>query len=159
MVQLTPVPAAHIDQKRRRPETRERDVSRDLSVQLIVSPSRRQSQRDFNLSNQAVASQHPYASAHAGTNYRTSIGPGYGRQSPSAQVMLNGNGLQMNQSEPYHPSPTIKLPGNSRENVINPGTNAQNVNGTRMGMYDRDHGDDGGHGRKKGLLSMLCCRA
>jgi len=155
MVQLTPVPAAHTDQKRRRPETRERDVSRDLSVQPIVSPSRRQSQRDFNLNNQAVASQHPYASAHTGTNYRTSIGPGYGRQSPSAQVMLNGNGLQMNQSEPYHTSTAVKLPGNSREDH---GTNAQNVNSTRMGMYDRDHGD-GGHGRKKGLLSMLCCRA
>jgi len=28
-----------------------------------------------------------------------------------------------------------------------------------MGIYDRDHGDDGGHGRKKGLLGMLCCRA
>lgn len=163
-VVLSPVPAVHAAEKRRRPETR--DTSRDLTVQPIISPSRRQSQqhRDPNLSNTAIVSQHPYASAPTGTNYRTSVGPGtgYGRQSPNTQALQNGNGLHMNPSEPYYTPPAAqKHTGNSRENMMNPGINTQNISGTRMGMYDRDqrrHGDDGGRTHKKGLWSILCCR-
>ncbi|KAJ3572559.1 hypothetical protein NP233_g3011 [Leucocoprinus birnbaumii] len=162
-VVLSPVPAAHAAEKRRRPETRDRDTSRDLSVQPIVSPSRRQSQqhRDANTSNPAVVPQHPYASAPTGANYRISVGggTGYGRQSPNTQAIQNGNGLHMNPSEPYYTPPAAKLAGNSRENMMNPGTNTQNINSTRLGMYDRDqrqHGDDGP--RKKGLWNILCCR-
>jgi hypothetical protein len=164
-VVLSPVPPAHAE-KRRRPETRDRDASRDLSVQPIVSPSRRQSAvqpRDPNLNNPAIVAQHPYASAPTGANYRTSVnaGTGYGRHSPNTQALQNGNGLHMNPSEPYYTQPAAKLAGNSRDNMMNPATNVQNLNGTRMGMYDRDqrqHGDDGGNSRKKGLWSILCCQ-
>ncbi|KAF9448320.1 kinase-like protein [Macrolepiota fuliginosa MF-IS2] len=164
-VVLSPVPPIHAE-KRRRPDTRDRDVSRDLSTQPILPPSRRQSQqpRDPNLSNPAIVPQHPYASAPGG-NYRTSVnaGTGYGRHSPNAQAMQNGNGVNhINSSEPYYTQSSPAKPNvGSRENMINAGANSQNVNGVRMGMYDRDQrGDaDDGHGRKKGLLGIFCCHA
>jgi len=164
-VVVSPAPA-HTE-KRRRPDTRDRDASRDLSVQPIVPPSRRQSQqpREPNLSNPAIVPQHPYASAPPGGNYRTSVnaGNGYGRNSPNAQAAQNAAVLQMNGSEPYYTqSSAAKLAINSRENMMNPGLNSQNMNGTRMGLYDRDQMQRGEHGevgsRKRGLWSILCCR-
>lgn len=160
---LSPVPPLHTE-KRRRPDTRDRDASRDLSVQPIVPPSRRQSQqpRDPNLSNPAIVPQHPYASAPPGGNYRTSVnaGAGYGRHSPNAQAMQNGTGLHMNTSDPYYAqSPAAKHATNSRENMMNVGANTQNLSGTRMGIYDRERERlDDGHSRKKGIWSVLCCR-
>lgn len=162
---MSPAPA-HTE-KRRRPDTRDRDASRDLSVQPIVPPSRRQSQqpREPNLSNPAIAPQHPYASP---SGYRASVNApnGYGRHSPNAPVTQNANALQMNGSEPYYTQNSpAKNVTNSRENMMNPGMNPPQMNGTRMGMYDRDqmqrgeHGEEGGHGRKQSLWSLLCCRS
>lgn len=155
-VVLSPVPPL-LAEKRRKPDTRDRDVSRDVSVQPLVSPSRRQSQQP-NLSN-APTSQHPYASAPTSANYRTS-GAVLGRHSPNAQAMQNGVALHISPSDPYYlQSSVIKNASNSRENMMNSGVNAQHLSNSRMGMYDqgRNHLDDE-HNRKRGLLNILCCR-
>lgn len=146
---------AHVRSSTRRPAPAERNSSaRDLtSTQPLPPASRRVSQQQQRvpdnttsaLSPAPVQAPHPYATAPSASNvtngYGNSNGAVYGRNSPMATGVNQG-------SDSF-------LYGQQK-----PQTRAINV-------YDRDQmqqvggqdHEDGGHGRRKGFLAALCCRA
>lgn len=155
---VSPSPA-HV--KSRRPNPDRGNSSRDIgSVQPLAPTSRRQSQQQREaaaLASVGLSAPHPYATAPTSGGYRS----GLGRHSPNGAVhgLTNSGGLMHNGSESFlygqNPGKTDSRDGTGpRESA--PGA----VRG--MTVYDRDQmqreQEDDGHGRRRGILSALCCR-
>lgn len=170
---LSPSPA--LIKNSRRPTERARDIG---SVQPLAPTSRRASQqRDATgLSSGGLSTPHPYAAAPSPNGYRNvSAQDAYGRQSPNPSPHHLPNGTAANGAHPtgsesflYGQGPTGKNGTNSREGTATGGTAQREfASGVRgMNIYDREQmqrvgeqDEDGGHGRRRGFWSTLCCRA
>ncbi|KAF9533759.1 kinase-like domain-containing protein [Crepidotus variabilis] len=166
-VVLSPSPA-HVKAGRRvTSENRNNSSSRDIgSVQPLAPASRRASQaKDVTMGSATLTAPHPYATAPSPTGYRnTQTSNTFGRHSPNNQLHPNGN-VNGSESFLYGQAQAGKAGSASRENTTLPNPNLRTMDGQGrgMGMYDRDQmqrGDqDDGHGRRKGFLAALCCRA
>ena len=127
-------------------------------MQPLAPTSRRQSQQRETaaLASVGLSAPHPYANAPSSSGYRS--GGGYGRHSPNAAANgLPVNGLNGSESFLYG-----QVPG---KNEGASGIREMNAPGAVKGMtvYDRSQmrsgdQDEDGHGRRKGILSALCCR-
>lgn len=177
---LSPTPA-HIKSSRRPAMGERGNSTRDISsVQPLAPTSRRASQQQREasaLASAGLAVPHPYATAPSPTGYRSGTGGGaYGRHSPipPSHVLPNGGGVlgHHNGSESflYAQGPPGKTGTNSRDGTTTAGTGNRDLTGTGgargMVVYDREQmqrlgeqDEDGGHGRRRGLWSALCCRA
>ncbi|KAF5392369.1 hypothetical protein D9757_001461 [Collybiopsis confluens] len=168
---LSPTPA-HVKNGRRPTNDRGNSTNRDIgSVQPLAPASRRasQAQRDANALSSAGLSTtpHPYATAPSPNGYRNNTErSGYGRNSP-IPAPVNG-GLPNNGSESFLYGQLPKGT-NSREGTTTGGTGTRDVQapgGVRnMAVYDREQmqrvgeqDEEGGHGRRAGFWSALCCR-
>ncbi|KAJ7593406.1 kinase-like protein [Mycena floridula] len=164
---LSPSPA-HVKASRRPPAERNNSGVRDIgSVQPLAPASRRQSQQQREaaaLASVGLGAPHPYATAPSSTGYRPGTGAVYGRHSPNpVHGLPNGNGAQ-NGSESFlygqNPAKNSSRDGVTAIRDAHPGP----VRG--MTVYDRDpmlrgreQEEDGGHGRRRGIMGTLCCRA
>ncbi len=157
---LSPAPA-HIKGSRRVASGADRNNLRDGSVQPLAPNSRRASQhKDISA---GLNAPHPYATAPSPTGYRNSSTPNnYGRHSPSN--VLHSNGVNGSESVLYAQAQMGKNGSASRENTTLPGGNVRDGGVRNMVLYDREQmqkvrEQDEVHGRRRGFLSALCCRA
>ncbi|KIK62472.1 hypothetical protein GYMLUDRAFT_164614 [Collybiopsis luxurians FD-317 M1] len=171
---LSPAPA-HVKSNRRPANERGNSTNRDIgSVQPLAPTSRRasQAQRDANaLSNVGLTTApHPYATAPSPNGYRTNTERNpYGRNSPNPATGLgNGNGIPNNGSESFLYGQMPKGTNSREGTTTGTGTRDMHATGATRGLMafnDRDQmqrvgeqDEDGGHGRRTGFWSALCCR-
>ncbi|KAK7454438.1 Palmitoylated plasma membrane-bound casein kinase [Stygiomarasmius scandens] len=166
---VSPAPA-HVKSTRRPPQDRG-NSSRDIgSVQPLAPTSRRASQQQQReasaLASVGLSTPHPYATAPSPNGYRNST---YERNSPNPanNAIPNGNGVHANGSDSFlYGQIQGKNGTNSRDATTTGGTGTMHGPGAVRGMtmYDQmgrvgEQDEDGGHGRRKGFWSALCCRA
>jgi len=127
------------------------------SVQPLVPASRRASQHQRDtLAGTPTGTPHPYATAPSPTPYRSAAGTDYGRRSPNPPPHMQ----TMNGSESFLYAQT--KPGADGVNgPQNTGPQSRTMNMYEREQMDRvrEQDDDGGHGRRRGFLAALCCRA
>ncbi|KAF9466578.1 kinase-like domain-containing protein [Collybia nuda] len=170
-VVLGPPPHA----KSRRTGGERNNSSRDLASNQAVGPTSRrmsQQQREASaLASAGLAPPHPYA-AQSNTGYRSASNVGgYGRHSPNTAMHGipngngNGNGVH-NGSDTYLYAQTPGKNGAHSRDTTTAGTRDLSGGAKGMGVYDREQmqrvgeqDEDGGHGRRRGFWSSLCCRA
>ncbi|KAF8899896.1 kinase-like domain-containing protein [Gymnopilus junonius] len=165
---LSPAPVHHKNSRRTTGAERQNTSKEIASVQPLAPASRRASQQPRGDANGiGSTTPHPYATAPSPmNNYRQTPTPTYGRHSPNPQlVQTNGGHLNGSESFLYGQAQAGKS-GSGGEGTTLPGNGQRDMAGVRgMGMYDRDQmqrggqqDDDGGHGRRRGFWSVLCCR-
>lgn len=132
-----------------------------------------QQQREASaLASAGLAPPHPYATAPSPTGYRSaSNGGGYGRHSPNiaSHGLSNGNGngnAAHNGSDTYLYGQNPGKNGTHSRDTTTAGTRDLSGGARGMGVYDREQmqrvgeqDEDGGHGRRRGFWSAICCRA